>query len=254
MVTLTLGKKWQNQVEEIANLKSENQELLEELHNLKQKNQQLTEESTSNHNLSYRLDLKNKQLQNKVTQLEAQLKEANSKLQETDQFLFNKEQQSSSLQSQMLQMQKRIDQLQSALSEKDCLVSSLKNEIQEGEKHRELLEDQKEKWLAEAQKLEHSLQVMTRAKEHSDKHMAILVKEKDRLLCKKDEPSVVTKEYQPLQPQLPVKTKNSWAEVEVLRLKKLLEQTNYQVSQKDQTIQKLQKENWNLLNRLRNKK
>lgn len=51
-----------------------------------------------------------------------------------------------------------------------------------------------------------------------------------------------------------VKPNNSWGNVEVMRLKNLLEEERKHLKVKEEQLEKLQKENWNLLNRLRNKK
>jgi chromosome segregation ATPase len=256
-----MGKLWGNKVEEIANLKAEKEELREELsktqaalsalelemkQNTASKNKAMSQISTVSSEYSKLLETSTIQ-----EQIISDLAEIKSSL----------ELELSQLKNNLFDLQNKLQESQNSLEISFNLEKALREEIKQGETIRAVLEQENQRLSEELNSKIHEIEVLTKSKEHSDRHIAILVKEKDRVVRKSDSQSLnvpnpcpsnfpaPSKIFEPLDSKV-----TSWGQVENQRLKASLEHEKKENSLKSLQIEKLEKENWNLLNRLRNKK
>lgn len=250
MVTLTLGKKWQAQVEEIANLKAEKAELHENLADLQGTLQTLHGalarcERERAETVAEATTLKEKQ--SFYCQREEQRDRDIGQLQNNE---CESENALNELRNTVVSLQNSLDISNSQVNIQSSLIDKLKEEVSSGESLREHVEKIKEQCLEEYNRKQKELDLAQKNNEHSRKHINLLVKEKDRLLSK-GEPNHLNKpETQIL--ISPVTSSDSWNQVETLRLKNIVQQLQQHSSAQQKDIEKLKKENWNLLNRLRN--
>lgn len=251
MVSLTMGKLWGNKVEEIANLKAEKEEIKEELQRTKAALETLQAEAKTD-----RMS-KSSALQ-KVSAVSTEY----SKLLETStiqehiitslaEIKSNQEQEIISLKSNLSALQSQLDSCTISLKNSQKLEQSLREEINQGELLRSELEKENIRLQQELSIKSQNIETLTKAKEHCERHISILVKEKDRVIKKTDsKPATCSKIFETV-----VEEKvTSWGQVENQRLKSLLEQERKENEAKTCKIEKLEKEYWNLLNRVRNKK
>ncbi|OMJ68655.1 hypothetical protein SteCoe_33830 [Stentor coeruleus] len=251
MVSLTMGKMWGEKVEEIANLKAAKQELKEQLKEVKDEldilKQEISENRQSKDDAESKLDFISSEYQATLETTVMQEIIIN----ELSQLKSDHEKEISSLKISLSSLQKSLDDALAALQISRNLEKDFRAEIKHGDQLRQQLEVEKEDLQEALSKKIADFDTLMRAKEHCDRHIAILVKEKDRVMNKNDpKPTQPSKIYESV-----VEEKvTSWGQVENLRLKALLEQEQKENEAKRIQIEKLQKENWNLLNRLRNKK
>jgi chromosome segregation ATPase len=156
-----------------------------------------------------------------------------------------------------LGFQGEIDRLTKETRDQSQLIAKLTEELRRAEKLKERTEEDRDVWVEKFNKSVHDLEVLQRAKDHSDRHVAILVKEKDRIITKKPEPSAVLSSkhsyYEATENSFVTdRPESSWSDVEILRLKQQLKDLTSSLSVSKQESERLKKENWNLLNRLRN--
>lgn len=250
MVTLTLGKKWQAQVEEIANLKAEKAELQESLCDLQSQLATLQRglarcQHEKAETLAEATDLKEKL--NSYCEREGQRDRDMDKLRGNECEAGNA---LNELRNTVASLQNSLDISNSQVAIQSSLIEKLKEEVSSGESLRDNVEKIREQCLEEYNRKQKELDLAQRANEHSRKHINILVKEKDRLLSKGELSHSGKPETQIL--LSPVTSSNSWNQVEVLRLKNIVQQLQQHSNDQQKDVEKLKKENWNLLNRLRN--
>ena len=180
------------------------------------------------------------------------LKDRESEIAELKSTRISNEQCIHDLTSSVSNLQAMLDKVQNAVKQSYKLEQDLRSEIRQGESLRNRLEAERDQLHADLEKKSSDFEILLKSKEHSERHIAILVKEKDRIINKGDsKPSTTSKIY-----QIPAAEEKvtSWGQVENQRLKVLLEEEKKENIAKTEQIEKLQKENWNLINRFRNKK
>jgi chromosome segregation ATPase len=252
MVSITMGKMWGGKVEEIANLKIAKQELKEQLADIKQKHETLESEIVENRKAK-------EASESKYYDIEKQFKMAQEVCEFQDKEILRLTQINNEneiciqdLKSNLNNLQLLLDTAQASLHQSLKLEQDLRNEIKHGEAVRNRLEIERDRFRADFEKKCSDFEILSKSKDHCERHIAILLKDKDRLVNKSDaKPALVSKIYENIQPEEKITT---WGQVENLRLKSLLDQEKKDSEAKSAQIEKLQKENWNLINRLRNKK
>jgi len=246
-----MGKLWGNKVEEIANLKAEKEEIREELEQTRLELETLKTEiradriskASALHQVSAVSTEYSKLLETCTIQehIIAGLADIKS----------NQEQEIQSLKTNLSSLQTQLESCSTALKNSQKLEHDLREEIKRGENLRSSLEKENIRLEEELANKIHDVQTLIKAKEHCERHISILVKDKDRALKKTDpKPESCSKIFETI-----VENKvTSWGQVENQRLKALLDEEKKENESKTSKIEKLEKENWNLLNRLRNKK
>lgn len=264
-----MGKLWGNKVEEIANLKAEKEEIREELIKTKSELESLQSQ------LAVNTASKNKAL----TQINAVSTEY-SKLLETSaiqeqviaglaEIKASNEVEIENLKRNLAFLQEEFGKSQASLKDSLKLQEDLRAEIRSGEEFRNLIEEENIRLRHQVQEKDKAIEVLAKAKDHCERHIAVLVKEKDRLARKVDllpgkdkkvnpakanENSLKQFESQSKVFEFSDDKSTSWGQVENQRLRVCIEQERKENQEKSAIIAKLEKENWNLLNRLRNKK
>ena len=255
MVSLSLGARWQAKVEEVANLKLEKQELTEELKTAKEEVGQLRKALMESEEVNETLGGRLRELVEKQGSAESVTKMQETSVSSLYSQLSAKSAHISSLESSLHSLQSSHDSLSRQLTSTQSLVSKLQSEIAQGDGARARVETERDGWKAQFEKKGHDLELVLRAKEHCEKHIAILVKEKDRLLGKKPEVSpVLSAQYAGYEVERPMTAPkpDSFNELEVLRLRKSVSDLKAQLANKDEELEKAKKENWGLITRLRN--
>lgn len=255
MVTLTLGSRWQEKVEELANLKLEREELKQEVQTLKTQLSDLSIRFNEATNLNKSLEARLQELVESQDRSESLTRGNEECVQSLFVQVKERSERVAQLEDTVKSMQKLVDELKKEGESGKRMIGKLQKEVSEGDLARNLIEKDRDSWKLQFERKSHEFDILLRSKEHSDKHISILVKEKDRLLGKKPEVSPVLstqyvnaeREYCMSVPQTP-----SYQETEILRLRKSLAELKDTVTEKENTIAKLQKENWGLINRVRN--
>ncbi|CAG9320904.1 unnamed protein product [Blepharisma stoltei] len=260
MVTLTLGKRWEEKMNEIANLKVAKHELKEEINELRTELENCKKRAEDAEFSNQETQILYKTVCEELASYKKDNSDKTKNILKYQQDTTNQSIAIEQLRSSLSSLQLKLDEISNSNTLKDKLISDLKEEIQIGDRVRAKLEQERDHWQEEHEKKCREVELITKSRDHCEKHIAILVKDKDRLLSRREEPSTVLSQkhayYDYVESQqLPEpKPNNSWGNVENLRLKNLLDEEKKLNKEKEQQIEKLQKENWNLINRLRNKK
>lgn len=252
MVSISYGKVWGAKVEEIANLKAAKQEIKDELRDAKQKLLVFESEIELNRKAKEVAEAKHSELLEKFNTTEEISNQRKQELIELKAIQTENEATIEELKHNLTNFQITLDKLHQSLQHSTKLEQDLRIEVKHGDTIRNRLEVERDQLRADLEKKCADFEILTKSKEHCERHIGILVKEKDRILNKNDsKPSVTSKIYQT--PAIEEKVTN-WGQVENQRLKSLLDEEKKESDLKTAQIEKLQKENWNLINRLRNKK
>ena len=256
MVTLTLGSRWQEKVEEVANLKLEREELRAQVAQLQAETQLLQ-------GRLHQSDLLNKSLEDRLQELAGKQDQSDAVTHSTVEYVQRLQQQLqhqttrvAELEQSVRDMQRLVDELG---KEGECakgMIGRLQREVSDGDHARSLIEKDRDSWKLQFERKSHEVEILQRSKDHCDKHIAILVKEKDRLMGKKPEVSpVLAVQYAAYEGERPItapSASNSYQETEILRFRKVIADLKASLASKETEIAKLQKENWAFLTRLRN--
>lgn len=256
MVTLTLGSRWQEKVEEVANLKLEREELRSETIRLQSEVEQLQ-------NRLHQTEILNKSLEERLQELAEKQDQSDSVTHSTADYVQRLHEQLkertgrvSELEESVREMQRLVDDLRKEGDSARGLIAKLQREVSDGDHARSLIEKDRDGWKLQFERKSHEVEILQRSKDHCDKHIAILVKEKDRLMGKKPEVSpVLAVQYAAYEGERPItapSASNGYQETEILRLRKAATDLKTSLACKESEIAKLQKENWALLTRLRN--
>mmetsp|Transcript_26380 Transcript_26380/g.47361 ORF Transcript_26380/g.47361 Transcript_26380/m.47361 type:complete len:274 (+) Transcript_26380:1670-2491(+) len=257
MVTVSLGARWQKQVDELANAKAHVQELKGELRALNDKYQdtlrELSQAKASAADFKHKYEEALNQLQEARRDLEKTGAESGELLVES----ATKTRELQKLNTEALGFQEEIDKLSRESRDKTKLLTKLTDELRRSETLRERTEEDRDCWIEKYNKSVHDFEVLQKAKDHSDRHISILVKEKDRIITKRSDPSPILSAKHAIYEEAEnsftsTKTESSWSEVEILRLKSQLKELSSSLSASKQENERLKKENWNLVNRVRN--
>jgi len=256
MVTLTLGGRWQEKVEEVANLKLEREELRTETIRLHSEAAQLQTRLHHSQLLNTSLEQRLQELAGRQDQCDSLTHSTADYVQRLHEQLKDRTGRVGELEESVREMQRLVDDLKKEGESARGMVARLQREVSDGDHARSLIEKDRDGWKLQFERKSHEVEILQRSKEHCDKHIAILVKEKDRLMGKKPEVSpVLAVQYAAYEGERPITApslSNGYQETEILRLRKTATDLKTTLACKDSEIAKLQKENWALLTRLRN--
>lgn len=257
MVTVSLGARWQKQVEELANTKAYVQELKAELSDANSKIQSVAQELRDSQACAAEFKAKFEATSARLLEVRKDLQRTGVEVGDLRVDTASKARDLEKINSVALSFQEEIDRLTKETREKTKLLGKLTEELRRAEMLREKTEEDRDCWVEKFNKSVHDFEVLQKAKDHSDRHISILVKEKDRIITKRTDPSpVLSSKHHSYQENDETFTANkpeaSWTEVEILRLKAQLKDLSGSLSASKQENERLKKENWNLMNRLRN--
>ena len=197
MVTLSYGKIWGQKVEEIANLKIAKQELKEELRINKEKLFELEKEIIENRKSKENAENNYLELKEKY---DATLEKLLQREEETIDLKNHQNLESeklNNLKSNFSNLQIQLDQLKASLDLSFKLEQDLRCEIKHGDLARNRIEIERDQLRADLEKKCNDFDILAKSKEHCERHIAILLKEKDRIVNKAEsKPSLVSKIYQ----------------------------------------------------------
>ena len=192
MVTLTLGKTWEKKVEEIANLKAAKHELKDELREAQQKLSIFESEILENRSAKDSAEKNFFEIKEEYQSCLAICLSQEQLIQTLQNTIKEHEKTIETFKTNTSSLQCMLDNLQSSLQLNLKLVEDLKCEIKHGNTVRNKLEAERDGLRADYDKKCSDFEVLTKAKEHSERHIAILLKEKDRLLNKNDSKPLMT--------------------------------------------------------------
>lgn len=264
-VILKLGDRWARKQEELSETATKLAQRDSELDALRR-----DQEATLQANVELRLQLRvqeernsqlsssHRDLETKFAELDARLKSAQA---ENAQLCDN----NNRLTSELSCSKETVEDLRRRLEEAGKLQTRMQEELNETEKVSTERERQIEDLRRQLAAAKYELEVEKKAKEQKDRHLALMIREKEKLWRqleesdpKKKKKSEKAKEPAPVSKKVDAITRVLGAvagnemEGEMKRYAKVIERMSHKIEEKDAEIAKLGKENYALLNRVRN--
>lgn len=144
MVSLTLGKKWEEKMSEIANLKVAKHELKEEIEHLKANLEMCHKRTEEAESANHKTQLKHKLLLAQLESYKDENIDKHANIIDLQEETNNQTELVEQLRKSINIFQQKIDEMTNSNLNKDKFISDLKQEISRGDKIRAKLEQERD--------------------------------------------------------------------------------------------------------------